>query len=69
MVLATVPAGTANPEKPTRHLLSRANLGKGSVASRVQIDLQSLLIGIEFLVGHNLGALFPRTGSNASLNN
>ena len=50
--------GPAHAEKPAHHLLPRPDLGKRAIAPGVQVDLQSFLIGIEFFVGHNLGALF-----------
>src|SRR4030095_13893804 len=37
--------GTANAEESARYLLSRANFSEGAVLRRIQIDVESLLIG------------------------
>ena len=37
----------ADPEKPARHLLPRADLGEGAVLGVVQVDLDGLLVGVQ----------------------
>src|SRR6516164_4949086 len=36
---------TANTEKSARYLLSRANFSEGAILRRIQIDVESLLVG------------------------
>ena len=52
-------AGSADPEKPPRNLLTGANLGKNAVLGRVEVDLKGLLVGIE-LVAHSLSPIENR---------
>ena len=52
-------AGSADPEKPPRNLLTGANLGENAVLGRVEVDLKGLLVGIE-LVAHSLSPIENR---------
>jgi len=52
-------AGSADPEKPPRNLLTGTNLGEDAVLGRVEVDLKGLLVGIE-LVAHSLSPIENR---------
>src|SRR5438093_13540956 len=41
---------TADSEKPAHHFLSRADLGKGAVPARIEIDLERLGMGIDYFL-------------------
>src|SRR5581483_3683565 len=47
----------AHVEKPARDFLPRADLGEGAVALGVQIDLESLMVGVNSFVVHAFPAL------------
>ena len=42
------------PEKPAHHFLARADLGKGAVPARIEIDLERLRMGIDWFLFHGL---------------
>lgn len=52
-------AGSADPEKPPRNLLTGANLGEDAVLGRIEVDLKGLLVGIE-LIAHSLSPIENR---------
>ena len=60
MDLATVPEAPPTTKKPSHYLLAGANFGEGAESSGVQVDVEGLLMGVEFLHGCHVGRLkFP----------
>src|SRR5947208_4536934 len=46
--------GAADPEKPAHHFLARADLGKGAVPARIEIDPERFRMGIERFFFHGV---------------
>src|SRR5204863_7204973 len=48
------PGGASDPEKPAHHFLSRADLGKSAVPTRIEINLERLGMGIDRCLFHSV---------------
>ena len=44
--------GATDTKEPANDFLAGSDFGKGAIPARVQVDLESLVVGVQFLVVH-----------------
>lgn len=67
MLLEIVPAAP-HAEKPADHFLSGADFGEGSVPTRIEVDCQRSVMGIQILLVHAAANLSGDFGAGRAAN-
>ena len=57
----------AYPEKPAHHLLTGADFGESAVPSGIEVDLQGLVVGVQFLILHGAFVCMNRASLQIAL--